>query len=119
MTDDDFDAMRAIADDIRREAESPMHGHFPGGDPREFSPDPESTTDAEMERYTADCAAWERGEPIDRGGPHHPLVKDGEHVGHVTIAHYGLGVYTYRDEPTLKLAQDLDDWIDRARQVFT
>jgi hypothetical protein len=38
------------------------YGSFLGGDPRDFEPDPECSTDAERARHAADCAAWDRGE---------------------------------------------------------
>ena len=131
IEDAEIDTLRALADRIRGEAEGVTYGYFPGGDPREFTPDEECATADEMERYKADCAAWERGEAVDRGGPHvgindRPDVQDAMEaargtrptVGWVTVSHYGLGTYCYRDESLMRLAQDLDDWIDRVRQVF-
>ena len=125
LDDHEVDALRAIADRIRGYAEQPTYGAFPGGDPREFCPDEECCTAEEMERYTADCAAWERGEGVDRGGPHLPLgapsdvapdvVVSGPEGGWQTVHYYGLGTYSYRDEDLMRLAQDLDDVIDRVR----
>lgn len=113
VLDEEIDALRAIADRVRLEAESVTYGWFPGGDPREFSPDPESSTDAELARHRADCEAWEAGEGVDRGGPHVPLGD----IGHLTLSAYGLGSYTWRDPVLLQLANDLDAWIDRVRQL--
>lgn len=64
------------------------YGYYPGGDPRNFSPDPESCTAAEVARWKAACAAWERGETPDPGGPHIPIEN-----GHLTVGHYGIGIY--------------------------
>jgi hypothetical protein len=116
ITDEEADTLRAIADRIRSDAEDVSYGYFPGGDPRDFTPDEESIRPEEAARYKSDCEAWERGDHIDRGGPHLPLTVDGM-TWHVTVAHYGLGTYTYRCPDTLRLAQDLDDWIDRARNA--
>ena len=128
ISDDDFDALRRVADDIRRHADNSYYGYFAGGDPRGFSPDPETCSADELESHRVACEAWERGECADIGGPHQPLTAEdiesikattGREVsgGHKTIAHYGLGVQSYDDAALIKLAQDLDDWIDRARQV--
>ena len=38
------------------------YGFFLGGDPRDFTPDPESTTEEEYMRWKADCEAFARGE---------------------------------------------------------
>jgi hypothetical protein len=80
------------------------YGYYPGGDPRNFSPDPECSTDEERAKHKAACEAWDRGETPDPGGPHIPIGKplpEGANVdavntycGHVTVAHYGLGEYT-------------------------
>lgn len=37
------------------------YGGFPGGDPRDFEPDPECTTEAERELYAEHCALAEAG----------------------------------------------------------
>jgi hypothetical protein len=118
LCDEQVDELRALADDIRIEADTSHYGYFLGGDPREFTPDAEVCTAEEMERHKADCEAWERGEQVDRGGPHELLVKDERVVGWATVSSYGMGMQALKDEALLKLAQDLDDWIDRARQVL-
>lgn len=116
LSDEDIDALRRIADDVRREGEVSHYGYFLGGDPREFTPDVEVCSVEEIERHKADCEAWERGERVDRGGPHEPLP-DGK-AGWATVSHYGMGMQTLADEETVKLAQDLDDWIDRAGRLL-
>lgn len=117
ISDEEFDGLRAIADSIRCEADVPHYGYFLGGDPREFTPDVEVCSVEELERHKADCEAWERGEGIDRGGPHRPL-SDNTKVGWETVSHYGMGMQSLKEPALMKLAQDLDDWIDRARQVL-
>lgn len=66
-----------------------IYGFFPGGDPREFSPDHESSTDEERARHKADCEAWDRGER-----PTVPVSGWVSESVHVTRSAYGLGTYT-------------------------
>jgi len=127
IADEEIDMLREIADRVRNEADFSYYGSYNGGDPREFCPDVECSTDDERALHAADCAAWERGEYIDRGSHHQPLdaVTVGTQVLEVhsemgaykTVHHYGLGMVTYVDEELVKIAQDLDDVIDRIRQV--
>ena len=123
MTDEDIDRLREIADAVRARAEDSLYGFFPGGDPRDFSPDPESSTDDERASHAEACARWEAGECADVGGPCEWRAEataddDGRVIVKTLTSHYGLGVYTMRDDEIMRLAQDLDDWIDRARQVL-
>ena len=80
-----------------------MYGYYPGGDPRGFSPDEESSTVEERAAHKTACEAWERGECPDPGGPHKPFEG-----GHLTVSHYGLGVYTYTDEEAEDVLEQLD-----------
>jgi hypothetical protein len=92
------------------------YGYYPGGDPRKFSPDPECSTDEERARWKAACEAWNRGETPDPGGPHIPIgsplpagaepVLANLSMGHVTVAHYGLGSY----EMEYECGDDPDCW---------
>lgn len=117
IDDEEIDQLRAIADRVRAYAEQSYYGFFHGGDPRNFSPDPECSTAEELEQHKADCAAWEAGNNVERH-VHAPLLAaDGKCIGHTTTAHYGLGVNVFEDPELMKLAQDLDDVIDRIRQV--
>jgi hypothetical protein len=87
------------ADALESLCEDSMYGYFPGGDadPRDFTPEEDQCTAEEMERWRAACAAAARGEAPTTPGPHEPLVVDGVEVGHVTRAHFGVGVMVYRD----------------------
>ena len=90
-----------------------------GGDPRNFTPDPECSTEAERAAHAADCAAWERGEqtriapvhvPLDmerslagqlKGALSSQLRRDADGYvtgGHVTRSGYGLGTSVFVDE---------------------
>lgn len=89
------------------------YGYFPGGDPRLFSPDAESCTDAEIEAHRLACDAWDRGDQVCVPPNHIPIVSgadvgkalasgadavvlypDGS--GHVTRATFGVGSYRLR-----------------------
>lgn len=74
------------------------YGFFCGGDPRDFTPDGEASTEAERERHKQDCAAWDRGEQpnVNANAPHFT------ESAHIVPAGYGLGVYSVEcecDEP--------------------
>jgi hypothetical protein len=73
-----------------------VYGFFPGGDPRDFTPDPECSTDTERAQHKRDCEAWDRGEcpNVNAKAPH---FKD-DTLCHVTPAGYGLGVYEYDED---------------------
>jgi len=67
------------------------YGFFPGGDPRLFSPDSDSTPE-EIENHRATCAAWDAGARNSR--------PDCEHLGPVvlTSCQFGLGSYEYTED---------------------
>lgn len=67
------------------------YGFFPGGDPRKFAPDGNSTP-AELESHRLACEAWDQG--TRESSPdciHAPGLI-------VTRCQFGLGVYTYEEE---------------------
>ncbi len=76
----------------------PVYGGFPGGDPRNFTPDRECCTPAEIAAWEAACAAWDRGEGEDRG-PSCATFGDGS-----TWTGAGFGVGTYMVNPPI-------DWV--------
>ncbi len=102
--DVDYDQLRAVADSIRARAEDSAYGAFHGGDPHDFHPDVEVCSAEEIEAHAAACLAWDSGVRADD----EPVCNAGA---------FGVGVYTFRDDVIVKLAQELDDWIDRARQA--
>jgi hypothetical protein len=70
------------------------YGFFCGGDPRDFYPDQECSTDAEREKHKRDCEAWERGErPNVNGNAPYWTNSDGI-AAHVIPCGYGLGGYS-------------------------
>lgn len=70
-----------------------VYGFFPGGDPRDFTPDDESCSPEEIVRWKEDCEAVERGEAI---GANHSggwiTFSDGTQA-HVLAPRYGIGTY--------------------------
>jgi hypothetical protein len=79
---------------VRHTHEESGYGFFCGGDPRDFCPDGECSTDAEREKHKADCAAWDRGENpnVNANAPH------STESAHVVPSGYGLGMYTVEYE---------------------
>jgi hypothetical protein len=78
-----------------------VYGFFPGGDPRDFTPDTESCTPEEIARWKADCELVERGEPIDASHSCEWHELPGGGLAHVLAPRYGIGVYLF---PTRQLA---------------
>lgn len=77
------------------------YGFFPGGDPRDFSPDTESCTDEEINAHAEECGRWERGERADEG--HSGRIADvetkhGRGVALVCGHRFGIGTYTMKCE---------------------
>jgi hypothetical protein len=82
------------------------YGNFLGGDPREFHPDPECSTEEERAAHAEACARWEAagGDLPPEPNYHRPLADtDGAHVttvlgngaGWTTHQRYGLGTQTW------------------------
>lgn len=80
------------------------YGSFPGGDPRDFTPDPESSTEEERRLHAEHCAAWVNGTrfPVNISGLEYVAEgayknRDGtpNSAGYAFIerAAYGLGTY--------------------------
>jgi hypothetical protein len=67
------------------------YGFFPGGDPRDFSPDGDSSPE-EIENHRRACEAWDRGERQSRSDCIH-----GEGII-LTSCQYGLGSYTATED---------------------
>jgi len=104
-------ALRAIAaDELAALSEHVGYGYAPRGiDPRDFTPNDESCSPAEIAEWRAACEAWERGERPRVPGPHDPplgdaptpdavLAGDGGTLIHQTRAYWGVGSYVLRDE---------------------
>lgn len=98
-------ALPYVEDAAREES---TYGHFPGGDPRRFRPDPidDGTTEEEMARWKADCAAAEQGQIQQDPAGRWIVLGEGAAV-HILRGKYGLGAYTYRDERAVALRDEI------------
>lgn len=89
--------------------DSVTYGFFPGGDPRDFTPDPECCTEAELAAHKQACEEWERGDRKEYERHRHEAT---EQDGKVMIASYagafGLGTYSTRDDAADDVLEQLD-----------
>lgn len=75
------------------------YGFFPGGDPRNFSPDQELCRKEEIEAWKEACEQWNREEKVICEGSHRWLVNaEGEVMGTATVSSFGIGIYFWDDE---------------------
>lgn len=114
LDDEDIDALRHIADRIRSHADQSSYGYPVVDDPREFTPDLDVCLESELAAHKAACDAWNAGNQVQRAPTHVPFAG-----GHLTRAPWGVGVSLLQDPDILRLARDLDDIIDRLRQLDT
>jgi len=125
--------LKRARDLLAVEAYGQSYGYFLGGDPRNFTPDYECSTEAERACHAADCAAWDRGEHVsspngcevmtaaDAGvdGPRVNLLtgesRTVEPGSLILVARcsYGLGVTAWRDEEAVADLADLNKLIAR------
>ena len=105
-----LDELLEIARQLRSEAQDSTYGFFHGGDPRDFSPDPEASTEEERQRHLAACASWSAG----KGNPN-PAPQCAFMNGGVAPAGFGLGVNTHIDEEALDRADRIERCVDRLR----
>ena len=78
------------------------YGHFIGGDPRRFTPDPEMCTLKEIERHAEACKMWNDAEakgekPTPESCPSGWRLVNGRTV-HILRAPFGVGIYEYEVE---------------------
>lgn len=84
----------------------PSYGFFHGGDPRDFSPDSENSTDEEKAAHDEACRAFDEADK--KGEPLPPMrCKSGPSPcgGHVLRSQFGLGV-SHHPSPCALVAQD-------------
>jgi hypothetical protein len=109
-----LDELRFLSNEIRQRGQDQSYGHFHGGDPNNFSPDPECSTEAEQAAHKEACAKWNAGDRSPLPGPHRSFAaEDGRVYGHVTLCGFGLGVNVYIDEDALDWADRIDRCVDR------
>jgi hypothetical protein len=115
----EVEQLRAIADRIRDQGEHVGYGYFPGGDPRNFTPDPECCTEQEIKNWERACELMAEGKIDEASGQHHwPIIgKDGDVIGHTTSCPFGMGTYSLPDPDAQALARQLDAWLDEVRKL--
>lgn len=71
------------------------YGFFLGGDPRDFSPDVDSCTPAELKAHEEACARWNAGTPKDEGHSGIFVGDPEKGVAAIVCGHrFGIGTYT-------------------------
>lgn len=73
----------------------PMYGHFPGGDPRDFTPDAEGCTEKEIADWNAACKAMDEGTYEDNGKHGCRFLGDDKAQVIVCGSTFGIGVTMY------------------------
>ena len=97
--------LRELLYDLRRSCEDTGYGFFPGGDPNDFTPDPECSTEEERARHKEACAAWPR---VIHAAPHCAIMNGGKEP-----PGFGLGTYVMHDENAADWAERLERCINR------
>ena len=100
--------LRDLLADIRMASQDTGYGFFCGGDPNDFHPDPESSTDEERARHAEACKAWNERGVNPNPAPHCAFMSDG-----VSPPGFGLGTYVMRDEKAEDWAERLDRCLAR------
>jgi hypothetical protein len=75
--DEALSELRELLYDLRRASEDTGYGFFCGGDPNDFHPDPESSTEAERALHRAACEAWNSGKGNPNPAPHCAIMNGG------------------------------------------
>ena len=71
------------------------YGGFYGGDPRNFSPDPECSTETERAAHAAACAEWDGGNEIKVEADRSRWLA--RMTATAPLCSFGLGITTERD----------------------
>jgi len=100
--------LRDLLYDVRRSSEDTGYGFFCGGDPNDFTPDPEASTDEERARHKEACASYDAGKGNPNPSPHCALMNGG-----VAPPGFGRGTYVMRDEQAADWAERLERCINR------
>lgn len=102
--------------------DKPVYGHFTGGDPRDFHPDGECCTEAEMDNHRKACALWNEMEAKGETPTPEacPSGWNEERTVHVLRAPYGIGVQNYKTIPTqvsAEFALGIERELSQARTI--
>lgn len=116
LTVETVDMLRGIAEELRsRQGDEVYYGGFRGGDPNNFSPDPECSTEEERAAHAEACKRWDAGECDFL--PDSCLMSRATFGKDAKFNSFGLGMVTMRRGDVDELADELDRWIDKAREV--
>jgi len=104
--DEAIEELRELLSDIRVAAEDTHYGFFLGGDPNDFAPDPEASTEEERVRHKEACVAWPK---VLHPAPHCTLG------GTLAAAApgFGFGTTVISDPRAEDWAERLERCIDR------
>jgi hypothetical protein len=107
----------ACLDFIRPFAEpSPIYGGFHGGDPRDFTPDPEVTKPEELVAWRKACEEFAAGRTEPLPDQHEKAFNEkGEMVAHLARYDFGMGVTMLRDPDAEALMKRLLEAIKKAK----
>lgn len=108
------DLLRDLANLLRdQEGDEVCYGAFRGGNPNDFSPD-ECSTEEQVRAWQDACKRWDAGE---RNIAPAECSMSRATLGNIAFSDFGLGTYTMRRSDVDELADELDRWIDKAREV--
>ncbi len=99
--------LRSLLNDAREAGNSSSYGVCLG-DPRDFTPDHECSTEAEREAHRVDCERADRGEPPLTRTACHGVVVPPDGLAIITPGGYGLGVNTIEDPAMQDIAERLE-----------
>ncbi len=99
------EALKECYDWFRNEGSDVTYGLFHGGDPRNFSPDPDCSTEDERAAWEADCKAWNEAEK--QGASMKPLPGCCTFSKDMILTRngYGLGVNACENEEADRMAE--------------
>lgn len=100
--------LRDLLYDIRRASEDTHYGYFIGGDPNDFTPDPEASTEEERALHAKACAEFKAGRANPNPAPHCAFMNEG-----VPPQGFGLGTMVLCDANATDWAERLERCIAR------
>ena len=132
MKPETFKALNEALIILSQRCNETSYGHFYGGDPRDFHPDEECSTESEREAHRLACEAAELDEKArNLPGSHQRvqpadaerLIRDGKAdsaivagaYAHVHMKGFGLGTTTFRDDELERVAEAIDAALADAR----
>lgn len=93
------------------------YGYYMGGDPRDFTPDPDCCTAEEIKAHAVACAAANANEPFE-ATPHRHTLSEMDMGGSAILTFqsergsFGLGIRRVRNAPVANLRKLIQDALD-------